>query len=510
MIRERTAPISVFSTDMGTDNNRRLYDRLMEYGRSGTYPFHMPGHKRRIAPQGMEEICRMDITEVDGFDNLHDARGILKEAQEFAAALYGAEETRFCVNGSTGAILAAISAVCSPGGRILIARNCHKSVYHAIEINGLTASYIYPQSSRRYTVCEGIYPQDIDKEWIKHPDIQAIVITSPTYEGVVSDIGGICRAAHSRGIPVIVDEAHGAHFPFSAYFPQSALQCGADIVIHSVHKTLPAMTQTALLHVNGDLVDRERLRRMLTIYQSSSPSYILMGSIDACMHLLQEEGEALFEGYTDRLEMLRRDLSACSRIHLLSREDLDPERSIDLDRSKIVLFAGAGRGEALYQRLRKEYGLQFEMAAPDFALAMTSPADDEAGFARLREAVLQLDREAGQIQDRGREEVLVSGNDAAGQSQMPRPEQILPSWQAVRMKKENKRPTEAAGRIAAGYIYLYPPGIPLLVPGERISEETLARIFAWRRAGLEITGICQEGPGTEEITLQTVIEGEHV
>jgi arginine/lysine/ornithine decarboxylase len=141
---------------------------------------------------------------------------------------------------------------------------------------------------------------------------------------------------------------------------------------------------------------------------------------------------------------------------------------------------------------------------------MTSLADDEAGFARLREAVLQLDREAGQIQDRGREQELASGNDAAGQSQMPRPEQILPSWQAVRMKKENKRQAEAAGRIAAGYIYLYPPGIPLLVPGERISEETLARIFAWRRAGLEITGICQEGPGAEEITLQTVIEGEHV
>ena len=487
---------------MGKDQQRRLYDRLMEYGRSAAYPFHMPGHKRRITPQGMKETYRMDITEVDGFDNLHDARGILKEAQEFAAELYGAEETRFCVNGSTGAILAAISAVCSPGGRILVARNCHKSVYHAIEINGLRASYIYPHTSQRYAVCEGIYPQDIDKEWIKYPDIQAIVITSPTYEGVVSDISGICRAAHSRGVPVIVDEAHGAHFPFSAYFPQSALQCGADIVIHSVHKTLPAMTQTALLHVSGDLVDRERLRRMMTIYQSSSPSYILMGSIDSCMHLLHEEGEALFDRYTDRLESLRRDLSACRRIHLLSREDLDPERSIDLDRSKIVLFAGAGRGEALYQRLREDYGLQFEMAAPDFALAMTSAADDEEGFDRLREAILKLDREYREEEE---------GADwEADRAKMPRPEQILPAWQAVRMKKENTRLAEAAGRIAAGYVYLYPPGIPLLVPGERISDETLVRIFAWRRAGLEITGICEEGPGAEEITLQTVIEGEHV
>ena len=484
---------------MKKEENRRLYDRLAEYADSRVYPFHMPGHKRRCVPGEAGTVYRMDITEIDGFDNLHDARGILKEAQQFAARLYGAEETCFCVNGSTGAILAAVSAVCSSGGRILIARNCHKSVYNAIELNQLQVSYIYPQVNARYTVCEGIYPQDMEKEWINHPDIQAIVITSPTYDGVVSDVRQICDAAHARGIPVIVDEAHGAHFPFSGYFPESALHCGADIVIHSLHKTLPALTQTALLHVNGLLVDRERLHRMLTVYQSSSPSYILMGSIDSCLHLLQEEGEALFARYTKQLETLRTQLGAGKRIRLLGRQDLDPVRSPDYDRGKLLLFAGPGTGggKQLYQRLLKEYGLQAEMMSVDYVLAMTSIADDEEGYARLREAVFRLEAEAQaacpeeEIKTSCPEEALRSANPGKT-VQLPQPEQALPVWEAVRREKEKIRLRDAAGRTASEYVYLYPPGVPLLVPGEQIGENALAQIFRWKKAGMDITGVYGE------------------
>ena len=178
---------------------KRLYETLLEYPKKGYYPAHMPGHKGNITDGFLREALRYDITEIDGFDNLHDARGILREAQLYAARLYGAEESFFCINGSTGAVLAAVSAVCRPGGRILIARNCHKSVYNAIEVNHLDVSYIYPQVNSIYSVCEGIYPQDIDKEWIKYPDIQAIVITSPTYDGVVSDLRQICSSYHQRG-----------------------------------------------------------------------------------------------------------------------------------------------------------------------------------------------------------------------------------------------------------------------------------------------------------------------
>ena len=474
---------------MEREENRRLYARLKEYADSGIYPFHMPGHKRRYEPEETGRVYRMDITEIDGFDNLHDARGILRDAQQYAAHLYGAEESFFCVNGSTGAVLAAISAACSAGGRILIARNCHKSVYNAIEINHLEVSYIYPQVNSIYSVCEGIYPQDIDKEWIKYPDIQAIVITSPTYDGVVSDLRQICSIAHGKGIPVIVDEAHGAHLPFSGYFPESALQCGADIVIHSMHKTLPAMTQTALLHVNGTLVDRERLRRMLTVYQSSSPSYILMGSLDDCLHLLTSQGEAMFEEYTNRLEQLHGQLEGAERIRLLDLQDLDPERSFDYDRSKLLLFAGPGTGggKTLYQRLLNEYGLQLEMMTSDYVLAMTSVCDDEEGFCRLRDAVIRLDEEAKKIAP-APERSDDDKTAGAVRTQLPQPARILPVWEAVRKDKEKLQLRDAAGRIAAEYINLYPPGVPLLVPGEQISEEALRQIFHWEKAGMDVAG----------------------
>ena len=496
---------------MRKDENRRLYARLKEYADSGIYPFHMPGHKRRFSPEEAGEVYRMDITEIDGFDNLHDARGILLEAEQYAARLYGAEETFFCVNGSTGAILAAVSTVCSAGGRILAARNCHKSVYHAIEINHLEVSYIYPQVNARYAVCEGIYPQDIDKEWIKAPDIQAIVITSPTYDGVVSDIRQICSEAHERGIPVIVDEAHGAHFPFSGYFPESALQCGADIVIHSTHKTLPAMTQTALLHVCGDLVDRERLRRMLTVYQTSSPSYILMGSIDDCMHLLDSRGEAMFARYTQRLENLRRQLAGTERIHLLEQSDLDPERSFDYDRSKLLLSAGPGTGggKRLYQQLLEEFGLQMEMMTSDYVLAMTSVCDDEEGFQRLLEAVRKLNEEAKKAgagePDQTKEQAIGQEVEQAADremAQLPQPVRVLPVWDAFRRDKEKILLADAAGRIAAEYVYLYPPGVPLLVPGEQIDDAALRQILHWERAGMDIAGIYRQGNG--EIMISAV------
>lgn len=303
---------------------KTLFGRLREYGQSDAYPFHMPGHKRRLAPAETENIYDMDITEIDGFDNLHEAEGILKEAQDYAAALYHSEETAFLVNGSTAGLLSAIAGTCEDGGSILVARNCHKAVYHAIELHHLKPVYIYPPIHTKYGINTGIYPQDVEKMWITHPDIQAIVITSPTYDGVVSDIREICRIAHEKKIPVIVDEAHGAHFNFSDYFPESAVACGADIVIQSTHKTLPSMTQTALIHLNGTLIDRERVRRMLAIYQTSSPSYILMGSIDACLHMLDEQGAQLYKKYVEGLQRLRTAIHACRYIQMPEYEDFSP------------------------------------------------------------------------------------------------------------------------------------------------------------------------------------------
>ena len=260
-----------------------LYEKLKMYGQSDYYGFHMPGHKRNPNLPGDRIPYQIDITEIHGFDDLHHAEGILKEAQENAAAWFHAEETHFLINGSTSGILSAILGTTHRGDTILVARNCHKSVYHAIDMNELNPVYLYPAFDSEAQLNTEISAEDVRTALEKNPKIRAVVIVSPTYDGVVSDVEAIAEAVHEKGIPIIVDEAHGAHFGFHPYFPENSNTKGADLVIHSLHKTLPSLTQTALLHVNGDLVDRRKVKKYLDMLQTSSPSYVLMASIDACV-----------------------------------------------------------------------------------------------------------------------------------------------------------------------------------------------------------------------------------
>ena len=212
-----------------------LYDKLKEYSDSDYYAFHMPGHKRGEILSACEQIpYGIDITEIDGFDDLHHARGILKAAQERAAKVYHAQETHFLVNGSTVGIISAICGATEKGDTILVARNCHKSVYHAIYLNELSPVYLYPDFDAHLNT--EIDPMDVRDALLHHPEIRAVVIVSPTYDGVVSDVEAIAREVHERGLPLIVDEAHGAHFGFHEAFPENANTKGADVVIHSVHR----------------------------------------------------------------------------------------------------------------------------------------------------------------------------------------------------------------------------------------------------------------------------------
>ena len=267
----------------------RLYKELENYGNSDFYPFHMPGHKRNKACVEGDFPIERDITEIDGFDDLHHSEGILLEAQNALSRLYGTKRSFFSVNGSTAGLLAAISASVKKGGRILTARNCHKAVYHAIYLRDLVPTYIYPQSDSDLGINGAISVSRVERYLEENPKIEAVLITSPTYDGVVSDVRQIAEAAHKHGIPLIVDEAHGAHFRFSDYFPVSATDLGADVVIQSFHKTLPAMTQTAVLHLCSERVSEKLIRRFLGIYETSSPSYILMSSLDACVAKLEKE-----------------------------------------------------------------------------------------------------------------------------------------------------------------------------------------------------------------------------
>lgn len=468
-----------------------LYRKLKQYGESDAYPFHMPGHKRNPLCVSGEFPLGIDITEIDGFDNLHHAVGILKEAQERAAGLFGVKETFFSVNGSTAAILSAISACVKRGGTILTARNCHKAVYHAMYLRNLQPVYVYPYLSTELGLNGAIAPEDVEAALKRHPDAEAVMITSPTYDGIVSDIEKIAQIAHEHGVPLIVDEAHGAHFCFSEYFPVSAAALGADVVIQSVHKTLPAMTQTALLHLCSSRVSRETIGRFMGIYQSSSPSYVLMASIDACVDRLCREGDKMFAVFTDALENARTRLEKCRYIRLITPEIVKAMGGFAYDRSKLV-FSTAGSsltGHEFAELLRRKYHLELEMEAEAYALALTSVGDTAQGFARLCEAVEEIDRQESlknikgfwkDRTERARTQNLLSA-EMFPQVCMSIAEAMETDWEELPIEK-------SAGKISAEFVYLYPPGIPLLVPGEEITGHFLENMRRYKEQGLSLQG----------------------
>ena len=351
-----------------------MYQQLISYGESDVYPFHMPGHKRRALP--FPNPYTIDITEIDGFDNLHHAEGLIREAEERAAKLYGAGRSYYLVNGSTCGLLAAICAAARRGDKVLAARNCHKAVYHAISMQGLAAEFLYPAITRGDLQGQ-ITAAQVEEALTKHPDIAVVILTSPTYEGIVSDVAAIAACCHAHGAALIVDEAHGAHFGFGAGFSENAVRLGADAVIMSLHKTLPSFTQTALLHCNGTRIDPGRVARYLGVYETSSPSYLFMAGMDACIDLIREQGAELFAEYRRRLDAFYRDTADLTQLHVMRREDLCKEEAYDWDDSKLIIYAGTMGGEALHQELLGHYHLQMEMVSADYVLGMTSLMDTD-------------------------------------------------------------------------------------------------------------------------------------
>ena len=459
-----------------------LYEKLEAYGKSDYYGFHMPGHKRNSDVTQANLPYGIDITEIEGFDNLHHAEEIIREAEVRAASMYHAEETHYLINGSTAGILSAVMGCTKKGGKILMARNCHKSVYHAVFLNELRPVYIYPEFDETMELNMAVSPEKIERLLEEHKEVQAVVLTSPTYDGVLSDIERISEIVHQKKIPLIVDEAHGAHFGFHPYFPENANTKGADVVIHSLHKTLPALTQTALIHLNGTRIDRRKIRNYLHIFQTSSPSYVLMASMDECLRMVAEQGDVLFETYVKNLESKRGELKKLKHIRLMETEEFD--------RSKLVLSVKdtilkkenrVFTGKMLYERLLLEYHLQMEMAAGSYVIAMTSIGDTKEGMDRLLSALFEIDEE------------LEKNSEEEKRYYLSRQEQVLTSFEVEGMRRmENVKSLswkESAGFISMEYAYLYPPGIPLIVPGERITKETAAMLVDYQNKGFSVEGM---------------------
>ena len=465
-----------------------LYKKLSSYGASDHYAFHMPGHKRNMELMRARLPYNIDITEIDGFDDLHHAEGLLKELQENAARVFHAEETHYLVNGSTVGLLSAVMGCTERGGRILMARNCHKSVYNAVYMNELRPVYVYPEFSEETDLNGEIHVDQVKKLLEEYEDIQAVVIVSPTYEGVVSNLEAIAEIVHEYKIPLIVDEAHGAHLGFHSYFPQNANTRGADVVIHSLHKTLPSLTQTALLHMNGRYADRERIRNYLHMLQSSSPSYILMASIDECVRAMDERREEIMDTYVERLQQTRERLKQLKNIKLIEAEHFD--------RSKIVLSVKNLKntdGQVLngkrLQEMLRSYHLEMEMASGSYVIAMTGPGDTQEGMDRLVQAVMEIDKSV------LCEELSENDEDHTIKNisyEMIPLEQAYSSFEAGRMEGESVKWNEASGRISLEYVYLYPPGIPMIVPGERITSTIVQKMVKYKEMGFSIEGLSQE------------------
>ena len=482
-----------------------IFDKLKNYSDSDYYAYHMPGHKRNLDLMDGTSPYRIDITEIDGFDDLHHAEGILKEAQERAAEVYHADETHFLVNGSTVGILSAILGTTEKGDSILVARNCHKSVYHAIYLNELDPVYLYPKFDTELGLSTEIDAADVQKALENHPGIRAVMIVSPTYDGVVSDIEKIAEIVHEAGCLLIVDEAHGAHFGFDPYFPKSANMYGADLVINSLHKTLPALTQTALLHVNGERVNRRKVKRYLDMLQTSSPSYILMASIDACIHLLEQtqmQKCSIFKEYAAHIDNLREELKKLKYLKIIRTENTDR-----YDRSKFVISVKHApmSSHELYERLLHDYHLQMEMLAGTYVLAMTTIGDTQEGLDRLRDALLAIDAEidAKLKSGSGQEQkpMQMTDTDLPLSGRQPSLEKVWTIAEAVKCRdvvpsRKGKIETcgfaDSAGHISLEYAYLYPPGSPLIVPGERITQEAVEILCWYREHDFSIEGLQSE------------------
>lgn len=442
-----------------------LYDKLKSYNDSGIYPFHMPGHKRNdIAKDGLLPY-EIDLTEIDGFDNLHNAVGCINEIEKKAEILYCVNRAFLLVNGATGGILSSIRAMTNFGDKIIVARNCHKSVYNAIELCGLNPEYILPEFYERYGVFSSVSPQKIETLLAENPDTKLVIITSPTYEGVVSDIKLIADICHENGAMLFVDEAHGAHFPFSDKFPNEAVKSGADVAVVSLHKTMPSLTQTALLLTDNSELS-EKLQENLSVFETSSPSYILMSSIENCLDFISDN-KTDFEVYTNRLTDFYNKTKSLKNLSIIYNDKLFLKNCFDYDFGKIVISTAETNisGTELAKVLREKYKIETEMAYTDYAIAMTSVCDTDEGFNRLKNALSEIDRSLNKS-----EKANLNNNF----SEIPK--RRFNSYRKNSFNAEKIKFINAQGRVSLEYVWAYPPGIPLIVPGEIITDKLINQI----------------------------------
>ncbi|WP_036746616.1 aminotransferase class I/II-fold pyridoxal phosphate-dependent enzyme [Paenibacillus sp. UNC451MF] len=466
-----------------------LYERLVQHSQGKHVSLHVPGHK---SGQGLDEeartyyesIMRLDVTEITGLDDLHHPEEAIQQAQQLAAECFGAEETFFLVNGSTVGNLTMILSVCRRGDLLLVQRDAHKSVIHGLMLAGARAVFLNPEIDPATGLTLGIRQDDVKLALQKYPDAKGLLITRPSYYGTAIPLEGIVQLLHEYGKPLLVDEAHGAHFGFHPALPKSALSCGADVVVQSTHKLLTAMTMGAMLHVQGDRVDRKELKRYLTMLQSSSPSYPLMASLDLSRRQMHMQGMELLEQGIRIVDQLMEQMKDNERFELLMPEQ---DNEIGRDPFKIIVKEATGTlsGFELKDAL-EERGCFVELADPQAVLLVLSLASTEEDAGRLAQALNEIGEAYPSASQSERTALTLSSYSAMSGLSEP----VSFDESVYRQKGTAQVPLkDAVGLISAEMIVPYPPGIPVLCPGEKISADVIRYLKQLVQMGARIHGL---------------------
>lgn len=438
--------------------------------------FHMPGHKKGFIYESLgcgsllEKIYKLDTTEIPGTDNLHSPEESIKDSLKIASEAFKSDKTYYLINGSTCGIEAAIMAVTKPNDKVIINRDCHQSAINACIVGDVNPVYINPIINKDSNTLDGVKFKDVKEIIDKNLDAKAIFLTYPTYFGQVFNLRDICEYAHNKNMVVIVDEAHGAHFGLSDKLPNTALSEGADLVIQSTHKTLPAFTQSSMIHVKGNRVDKNKLSNMLRITQSSSPSYLLMASLEIAVDIYVNKGSYLMEELLDNIQKFKTEVKNLEFIKIDSSQD---ETKLFLNTKNLGIT-----GYELEDILRKKYKIQVELSNYYGALLIATIGNTKKEFDKLREALIEIDKTM---------KTETELKDIYYPLNIPK--KILTPRQAFYTDTKSVKINDSIGEISGEYIIPYPPGVSLVSPGEEITREVIEYVIECKEKGMNVSGV---------------------
>lgn len=476
-------------------NETPLYNALMDYVNRETIPFHVPGHKKGIGIDNEfknfigENPFKIDVTVFKLVDSLHHPTGPIKKAQELAADAYGADATFFSIHGTSGAIQAMIMSVVSEGDKILIPRNVHKSITAGIILSGATPVFMQPELDKRLGIAHGVTPKTVKETLENNKDAKSVLIINPTYYGVATDIKEIADIVHSYNIPLIVDEAHGPHLGFNEKLPQSAIAAGADICAQSTHKIIGALTQGSLLQVKSKYVNPKRVQQILNLLQTTSPSYILMASLDCARRQIALNGRELLDGAIELCNYARTEINKIPGFYCFGEEILNRPGVYSLDPTKLTITCRdlGITGYELDMILSNKYHIQMELSDLYSVLAVGSFGDTKENIDILIDALKEISDEYS--------EGAVPKPDFLDIPAIP--EKRINPREAFNANKISVSLKDSIGKISGEFLLAYPPGIPVLCPGEIVTEEIINYIQELKKVGLYVQG-------TEDSTVEHI------